>query len=86
LKAGYCDVNYGFCRVLGQRRRNGRVVVPEGGWQAGSRAEEAAGLCDENRTSSAVLSWDWSAEGISRQHDQRNVAGDQELRVTIAEL
>lgn len=57
--------------------------MPEGGRQAGSRTEETAGLCDEDRAGRAVLSRDWSTEGISRQHYQRDVAGDQKLRGTI---
>lgn len=52
----------------GQGRHNGRVVVPEGGWQAGSRTEEAAGLCDEDWVGCAVLSGDWSTKGIPGQH------------------
>lgn len=63
-------------RFAGQRRCNGGAIVPEGGRQAGSRAEEAAGLRDEDRASCTVLSRDWSTEGVSRQRYQRNVAGN----------
>lgn len=57
--------------------------MPEGRRQAGSRAEKAAGLRDEDRAGRAVFSRDWSTEGVSRQYHQRNVADDQELRGTI---
>lgn len=64
----------------GQGRRNGRAVESEGGRQAGRRAEATARLRDQDGAGRTILPRDRSAEGLSRQHHRRDVAGDQGLR------